>query len=112
MVKDLYPGIDLVSYPDDKTQQPRYDLIVHPGADASQIKMRYTDTKDLHVDKDGQIAYSTPFGLVTEKQQTAIQTPTRARPTGFESLKSWAKMDWSISTSTATERTSRSSSTH
>jgi hypothetical protein len=40
--KDIYPGIDLEFLAKKGTDKPvEYNFIVHPGADASQIKMRY-----------------------------------------------------------------------
>jgi len=72
-IRDLYPGIDLVAYFDTLEKRPRYDLIVHPGADASQIRMKYKNAKNLQVDKEGAVEYDTPFGHVSERRQMAYQ---------------------------------------
>jgi len=71
-IHDLYPGIDLVSYFDEQEHRPRYDLIVHPGADPSQIRMRYQGAKNLTV-KDGALQYDLPFSHVSESRQMAYQ---------------------------------------
>jgi len=72
-VKDLYPGIDLVTYFDADAHRPRYDLVVHPGADPNQIRMRYRNAKGLTVTKDGSVQYDLPFARVTETRQMAYQ---------------------------------------
>jgi len=72
-IKDLYQGIDLVTYFDEQEKRPRYDLIVHPGADAAQIKMRYRGAKDLQT-KDGQLQYTVADGIkVQEQREIAYQ---------------------------------------
>jgi len=73
-IQDLYKGIDLVTYFDEQEKRPRYDLIVHPGADPSQIRMRFTGAKDLKVDKEGSLSYQTSYGKVEEQRQMAYQT--------------------------------------
>jgi len=73
VVEDIYKGIDLVTYFDEQEKRPRYDLIVHPGADPDQIRMRYTGAKDFKVTKDGAVAYRTKFGKVEEQRQMAYQ---------------------------------------
>jgi len=73
-IKDLYKGIDLVTYFDKDEHRPRYDLIVHPGANADQIKMRYRGAKDLTVDKDGELKYTVNDHVkVAEERQMAYQ---------------------------------------
>jgi len=72
-VKDLYPGIDLITYFDKLEKGPRYDLVVHPGADPNQVRMRYRNAKNLHVDKDGALIYGLKGGEVAERRQMAYQ---------------------------------------
>jgi len=72
-IQDLYKGIDLVTYFDAQEHRPRYDLVVHPGADPNQIKMRFTNAKNLAVTKEGSVQYDTPFGKIEEQRQMAYQ---------------------------------------
>jgi len=72
-IKDLYPGIDMVTYFDDEANRPRYDLVVHPGADPNQIRMKYTNAKNLTVTKDGAVEYEVGYGKVSETRQMAYQ---------------------------------------
>jgi len=72
-IKDLYPGIDLVTYFDKFEKGPRYDLVVHPGADPNQVHMRYRNAKNLHVDKDGALIYDVKGTEVAERRQMAYQ---------------------------------------
>ncbi len=93
-VKNIYPGIDWVLYQknqesgfgkceafinsngdkgkdannkDLKNEQGlKYDFVVHPGADPSQIKLRYKWTDKPSLQKDGSIKISTPMGDIVE----------------------------------------------
>lgn len=55
----LYDGIDLRTYIDEKS--PRFDLIVKPGADPSQIRISF-DGADGVALKNGQVMIGTRFG--------------------------------------------------
>jgi gliding motility-associated-like protein len=59
---DLYPGIDIRYYTNNG--QLKYDLIIHPGADVSRIRMRYLGVDRL-VRKKEQLVASTSVGDVT-----------------------------------------------
>jgi len=72
-IQDLYKGIDLVTYFDENEKRPRYDLVVHPGADPNQIRMRFDNAKNLTVTKEGSVCYDTPYGKVEEMRQMAYQ---------------------------------------
>jgi len=76
-IKDLYPGIDLVTYFDKIEKGPRYDFVVHPGADPNQVRMRYRNAKNLRVDKDGALIYDLKGGQVAERRQMAYQKGDR-----------------------------------
>jgi gliding motility-associated-like protein len=60
---DLYPGIDIRYYTN--AGQLKYDLIVHPGADVSRIRMKYDGVDRLATKKDQLIA-TTSVGSVTQ----------------------------------------------
>jgi hypothetical protein len=65
--KDIYPGIDLEFLAKKGTDKPvEYNFIVHPGADASQIKMRYKGADEIAL-KDGQIEMKLAFGMLKER---------------------------------------------
>lgn len=72
-IQDLYPGIDLVTYFDKQERRPRYDLIVHPGADPNQIRMKYRGAKQVAVGKSSEVKYATSFGDVSEQRELAYQ---------------------------------------
>ncbi len=63
--KNIYPAIDVV-YTFHPSEGLKYNLILHPGADVSVIKMKYADTKKLYVDKSGNICFTTPAGKMTD----------------------------------------------
>ncbi len=60
---DLYPGVDIRYYTNNG--QLKYDLVVHPGADVSRIRMRYDGVSRLSRKKEQLIA-STSVGDVTQ----------------------------------------------
>ncbi len=55
---NIYPGIDLVyTFPENR-DEVKYAIIVHPGADVSLIKFKYSDDAVTHVDEKGNIITS------------------------------------------------------
>ncbi len=65
LYKNLYPNIDVeyVFHPKDGIE---YNFILYPGADASQIKMKYSDVEKVNSDKKGNIHLPTLFGDIVE----------------------------------------------
>ncbi|MCC6691609.1 MAG: hypothetical protein IT235_08765, partial [Bacteroidia bacterium] len=64
-IKNVYPDIDWVFYNSNETGM-KYDFIVRPGADPSQIKLIYESENVLTINKDGNINIKTPLGTLTE----------------------------------------------
>src|SRR5262249_21200552 len=66
--KNIYPGIDLIfSVPDEVNDIPlEYRWIVHPGADASRIKVQYSGEKALTLNPDGTIKLTASSGSIEE----------------------------------------------
>ena len=65
--QDIYPGIDLEFIAKRGTDKPvEYNFIVHPGADASRIKMRYNNGGRIDL-KNGMIEMDMAFGKLREK---------------------------------------------
>lgn len=61
IVKDVYSGIDLRYYFDKGSL--RYDFVVHPGADPSQIIFKLEGQNESYV-KNGHLCFTTRFGEV------------------------------------------------
>jgi hypothetical protein len=70
--KDIYPGMDLKYYGngDGKLE---YDFIIQPGADPSQIAVRYDGAKEVRVDATGQLVVETAWGDVIERSPFVYQ---------------------------------------
>ncbi len=54
--KNMYPGIDIeYILPEGANAKNdlKYTIIVHPGADLSQVKLKYTGAKGIHLDNAG-----------------------------------------------------------
>ena len=63
--QNLYPGID-VEYVFHETEGVEYSFIIHPGADASQIKMKYSDVSRVGADENGNLHLPTRFGDIVD----------------------------------------------
>ncbi len=67
---NFYPNIDLLLKSKDHLFE--YDFIIHPGADVSQIKMKYNGI-DVPTIRDGQLHLTTPMGKVVELAPIVFQ---------------------------------------
>ncbi|MBK7149561.1 MAG: hypothetical protein IPH78_12280, partial [Bacteroidetes bacterium] len=79
--KNLYPNID-VEYVFHPQEGIEYNFILHPGADASQIKMVYSDVSAVNQDGKGNIQLPTLFGNIIEHAPTtfyADKTPIASK---------------------------------
>ena len=70
VVKNLYQGIDIRYYSDNGSL--KYDLIVHPGADVSKIKLSYTGVNSMNI-KDGELILETSLGQIKERSPYSYQ---------------------------------------
>ena len=73
-ITNLYAGIDLVLYFDKANNRPRYDFIVHPGADPKQIRMKYNGVEKLALQNQNAIRYQTSLGTVLEQDLKVYQS--------------------------------------
>lgn len=60
--RSLYPGVDARWTLQD--ERPRYDLIVAPGADPSQVRIRFDGAESARVTTEGKLALGTRFGEI------------------------------------------------
>ena len=64
--KNLYPKIDLeYIFPEGK-EGIKYTFILHPGADASLIRMNYSNVNKIALDKEGHLQINTSFGNIVD----------------------------------------------
>jgi hypothetical protein len=68
---DLWPGIDLVYH--GTVNQLKYEFIVHPGADPSQIRLVYRGATSVTLNAAGQMQVTTPLGGFTDDAPVAYQ---------------------------------------
>jgi hypothetical protein len=69
--RDIWPGIDL-AYTGDGSRL-KYTFLVHAGADARRIKLAYRGIEGMRVDPDGQLAATTPAGVLRDARPFAYQ---------------------------------------
>jgi len=65
LYKNLYKNID-VEYVFHPKGGIEYSFVLHPGADASQIKMKYSDVGNMIIDAQKNLHYITKFGDIIE----------------------------------------------
>lgn len=71
--QQVYPGIDMeIFFPEDK-QGFKYNLLIHPGADAGQIAIHYPFNKGLQLDAENNLRIHSLFGEFTEHTPKAWQ---------------------------------------
>ena len=66
-IREVYPGIDWVFY-NSQNGGMKYDFVVHPGADPSQINLLYDGQNPLTLLDDGSISMQTPLGSLKEEK--------------------------------------------
>ncbi|WP_138477450.1 gliding motility-associated C-terminal domain-containing protein [Dyadobacter bucti] len=70
--QNLYDGIDMRIYMHRFTL--KYEFIVHPQADASQIRMKYSGTDDISLSEKGQVVVKTSVGQFKEAEPYSFQS--------------------------------------
>ncbi len=67
----LYRGIDCVFYGDQKGLE--FDFEVAAGADPDQIRLRWTNTRGVHLDAGGELVIGTASGELRQRKPTVYQ---------------------------------------
>jgi hypothetical protein len=72
---DLYPGIDLVFYAPDREEETalKYEFIVHPNADPSQIQFEYRGANQISLDEKGACVVNTAYGFIRESKPVCYE---------------------------------------
>ena len=70
MYENLYEGIDVVYRLD--AEGPKYDILVHPGADLASIRMRYEGVEEVRIERE-QLVIRTALGDLREATPVAHQ---------------------------------------
>ena len=74
--RDLYPGIDLVISGDQGYL--RYDLVVNPGSDPSQVTMHFEGTGAIRYEANGDFVVQTPDGELRHTNPEVYQSDGHA----------------------------------
>jgi hypothetical protein len=86
LYQSVYPGIDLKVY--GTGSNVKYDFVVSPGADLSQIVMRYGGMDELQLRPDGDLWIHSVYADITEKKPIAYQF--------INGTKQWVDMRFSV----------------
>jgi len=70
--QNLYHGIDLKLYSGDNNGL-KYDFIVAPNSDVTQIQLKYNGQDNISTNKNGQIVIATSVNTLVEQQPYAYQ---------------------------------------
>jgi gliding motility-associated-like protein len=65
IIRDIYPGIDWILY-NSNEHGFKYDFKISPGADASQIKLKYKSSEPLSFNNKGDLNLRTSLGILSE----------------------------------------------
>jgi hypothetical protein len=68
---ELWPGIDMVFR--NISGVLKYDLIIQPGANLSDIRLTYDGADTISTDADGNLLIHTPMGRLTEQRPVSYQ---------------------------------------
>jgi predicted metal-dependent phosphoesterase TrpH len=68
---DLWPGIDLVYY--GTVNRLKYEFVVRPGADPTQIQLAYRGATSVQINAAGQLEVTTPIGGFSDDTPVAYQ---------------------------------------
>jgi gliding motility-associated-like protein len=68
---EIYPGVDVKYYTENG--QLKYDFILKPGADISQIRLKYDGAEKMSIAKNGDLLVKTSVGEVKELVPYAYQ---------------------------------------
>jgi hypothetical protein len=74
---NVYPGIDMVYYGNQRSLE--YDMVVAPGADPSQIRLKFQGQKSLRVDKAGDLILSAGGGSIRQRKPVLYQNQNGAK---------------------------------
>jgi PKD repeat protein len=81
--KDLWPGIDAVYY--SSNDKLKYDFIVHPGADPSQIRLKYEGQNPLELNPEGSlIVHGVSTSFVEAAPVSYTQANHRSIPSRYK----------------------------
>jgi Ca2+-binding RTX toxin-like protein len=70
--RDLWRGIDLAYAGEDGTL--KYELRLDPGADPSDIRLRWRGATQVQIESDGSLSVITPGGTISDAPPVAYQT--------------------------------------
>ena len=78
--QNIYPGIDLVFFAPDPSADSflKYEWIVHPGADASKIKLKYDGAISFLPDAEGGFNLYAATGIINESKVIAFRADDRS----------------------------------
>lgn len=65
-VSNIYPGIDWLLYANDNGTNLKYDFIVHPGADAAQVRLLYRGKNRPAIENGSALAIHTGIGNLAD----------------------------------------------
>jgi len=82
---ELYKGIDLRYY--SKDDELKYDFIIKPGGDPSQIRLRYDGASGIELDREGNLVVHTYSGDIIDGNLCIFQDLPEGRSTVHGSFK-------------------------
>jgi hypothetical protein len=72
--ENVYDNIDMVYY--SSLGRMKYEFVVRPGGDPSDIRLHYSGADGIRLDKDGDLVITTPLGGIEEQAPCTYQDGT------------------------------------
>ena len=82
--KNLYPNIDVEYFFPEGKEGIKYNLILHPGADPLQIRMKFSGINSLKLDTQGNAEIETPFLKITDHAPVTCYENNERIASGFQ----------------------------
>ncbi len=93
--KNLYPGID-IEYVFHHEIGLKYSVILHPGADASLLKMKYSYAEKVSLTGEGQIIIPTFLGEIIEHKPVTFYADNNSKRISSQFIQSGATISFQL----------------
>lgn len=76
--KNIYDGID-IEYSFHPKTGIKYNIIVHPGADISKVKLKYSGADDISLDAENNVIIETEIGNIIDHAPVSFQNSNKTK---------------------------------
>ncbi len=81
--RNIYPNIDIEFIVPENKKGIKYNVVLHPGADVSQLKMKYSGARSVKKDSEGNIRIQSTFGEFVDHAPQSFYESGKPLATSF-----------------------------